>query len=247
MGNLLQKDDVADPRTGMTPREERLVRDSWRNFTRKNPDFRVIVLQRMFSNHPEYQNLFERFKQADVQTLPSNPKYRAHACVVGFQLSAIVESLDDPDVVAELIQRNAVNHTKLAGVRPPNFEGFFSAVLEEMEAKNKRSMTPPVVAAWAKLFEFMNTITRRVYDQADTTTSRTAPKPPFLQQYQDVGHTKSPAHGKDVKGDKPTADVKTQGSTKSGSASRSGGQSHGMATPVGIRSNIPTPVEAKPK
>ncbi|XP_077528369.1 cytoglobin-1-like [Haemaphysalis longicornis] len=223
MGNVLHK-DVADPRTGMTPREERLVRDSWRNFTRKNPDFGVIVFQRMFRKYPEYQKLFERFKNADVQTLPSNPKFRAHACSVGFQLSAIVESLDDPDAVAELIHRNAVNHTKHAGVRPPNFEGFFSAVLEEMEAKNKSFMTPPVVAAWVKFFEFMNTITRKVYDQADATTSssttKTAYKPPFLQQYQDVGHPKSSAHSKDFKGDKPAADGKSQGSAKSESASR---------------------------
>ncbi|KAH9378584.1 hypothetical protein HPB48_009951 [Haemaphysalis longicornis] len=86
MGNILHK-DVADPRTGMTAGEERLVRDSWRNFTRKNWDFGGIVLLQMFRNHPEYQNLFERFKHADVQTLPGNPKFRPHACVLGFQPS----------------------------------------------------------------------------------------------------------------------------------------------------------------
>ncbi|KAH9379383.1 hypothetical protein HPB48_008095 [Haemaphysalis longicornis] len=226
----------------MTSREKRLVLDSWRRFCRQNPDYSVILFMGMFTRHPEYQKLFRPFRKVHREALPSNAKFRAHACAVGHQLSAIVESLDEPEVAVELIRKNAADHTKRARVRPANFEGLFSAVLAEMEAKSKPVMTPAVVAAWEKLFRRINIITRSVYDQADATASGSA----TVQSGTPSLHEEHPAQARDAAHSEAGAKLvdaeedSTKGSTKSETPLKHKSSSLVETSPV-IRSVIPSP------
>ncbi|KAK8776283.1 hypothetical protein V5799_030372, partial [Amblyomma americanum] len=137
----------------MTPREKRLVRDSWRRFCDKNPDYGVLLFLSMFTKHPQYIALFRSFRGKNVRQLHEDPTFRAHAYAVGHQLSAMVESLEDPLVLIELIRKNATNHRMRQGVRPENFEGLFSAVVEEMVSSDVSLMTQATVKAWERLFE----------------------------------------------------------------------------------------------
>ncbi|XP_075728362.1 uncharacterized protein LOC142769213 isoform X2 [Rhipicephalus microplus] len=120
----------------------------------------------MFAKHPEYLQMFPRFRDKELQTLRDDAKFRAHACAVGHQLSAIVECIEDDEVFIELIRKNAANHLPRAGVSPSNFESLFAAALEQMVASNKALMTPATMRAWEKLFKIMNKITRNVYEDA---------------------------------------------------------------------------------
>ncbi|KAH6924888.1 hypothetical protein HPB50_025903 [Hyalomma asiaticum] len=166
MGNALRK-GLGNQRSGcLTDREKTLIRNTWRKFCEKNPDYGVRIFIAMFTEHPEYLQLFPRFRNKGLRTLRNDAKFRAHACAVGHQLSAIVECIEDDEVMVELIRKNAANHLKRAGVRPSSFESLSSATLEEMMASNGPLMTPDTVRAWEKLFEIMNTITRNVYEEA---------------------------------------------------------------------------------
>ncbi|KAH9368428.1 hypothetical protein HPB48_012642 [Haemaphysalis longicornis] len=157
MGNVFCRNRGADEGTRMSSRERKMVRDSWRTFCKKNPDYGVLMFLGMFTKHPEYLQLFQHFKDKDIRTLPNDPKFRAHAYAVGHQLSAIVECLEEPDVVTELIRKNATSHLKRAGVKPAHFQSLFWAALEEMTASHSSMMTPSVVAAWEKLFDVSET------------------------------------------------------------------------------------------
>ncbi|KAK8759535.1 hypothetical protein V5799_002833 [Amblyomma americanum] len=142
-----------DPRTGMSDREKRLVLESWRRFCEKNPNYGVLLLLGMFTKHPEYLKLFRSFKGRNLRTLHDDPKFRAHASAVGHQLSAMVECLDEPVVLIELIRKNAIKHRAQPGLRAENFEGLFSAVLSEIIASDRCLMTHDTVKAWERLFE----------------------------------------------------------------------------------------------
>ncbi|XP_075531955.1 globin-like [Dermacentor variabilis] len=165
MGNVL-RNNLSNPRCLLTAREKKLIRNSWRKFCERNPDYDVDIFIGMFAKHPEYLQLFPRFRDKELRALRDDADFRAHACAVGQQLSAIVDCTEDDEVLIELIRKNAADHLPRAGVRPANFEGLFAATLEQMVAINRALMTPATVNAWRRLFEIMNTITRNVYDEA---------------------------------------------------------------------------------
>ncbi|KAK8780485.1 hypothetical protein V5799_018174 [Amblyomma americanum] len=149
----------------MTDHEKKLVRRSWHKFCQQNPDYGVLIFVGMFTQYPDYLELFPRFRGRDLRALEGDPKFRAHACAVGHQLSALVECMEEPDVLAELIRKNAVNHLARRGVEPEHFESLLAVTLEQMMSHVGPLMTPAAVRAWKKLFKTMNVITRNVYDE----------------------------------------------------------------------------------
>ncbi|XP_054934440.1 globin-like [Dermacentor andersoni] len=165
MGNVLRK-SLSNYRCVLTKRDKKLIRNSWPKFCERNPDYGMSIFISMFAKHPEYLQLFPRFRDKELRALRDDAKFRAHACAVSQQLSAIVECIEDDELLVELIRKNAANHLPRAGVRPANFEGLFAAALEQMVASNRAFMTPATVNAWQRLFEIMNTITRKVYEGA---------------------------------------------------------------------------------
>ncbi|XP_050038014.1 cytoglobin-1-like [Dermacentor andersoni] len=166
MGNYARK-DVADKRTGMTKREKALLRDTWRKFCQKKPDFGSVVLLAMFTLHPEHQALFPSFEGRDLRLLRDDAKFRTFAAVVGSRLSAMVDSVDDYDALSELAHKNAVDHAQREGVLAEHFADFYSATLGEIIESNKSAMTPAAIAAWEKFFETLSTITKHVFFEAD--------------------------------------------------------------------------------
>ncbi|XP_065283256.1 globin-like [Dermacentor albipictus] len=165
MGNVLRK-NFSNQQCPLTERDKILIRNSWRMYCERNPDYDVSIFIGMFAKYPEYLQLFPRFRDKELRALRNDAAFRAHACAVGQQLSAIVECIEDDEAFVELIRKNAADHVPRAGVRPANFEGFFAAALEQMVACNRALMTPATVDAWQRLFEIMNTITRNVYKEA---------------------------------------------------------------------------------
>ncbi|XP_050029045.2 globin-like [Dermacentor andersoni] len=164
MGASVVKAGLADEPMGMTDREKKLVRSSWQRFCDVNHNYGMLLFMGMFTKHPDYLNLFKQFRGRDLRSLHIDHKFRAHASAVGHQLSAMIECLDDPEVLIVLIQKNALSHTT-RNVKPANFEGLFEAVIEEMTASEKSLMKTATVTAWEKLFETVNLITRCVYDE----------------------------------------------------------------------------------
>ncbi|XP_065284516.1 uncharacterized protein [Dermacentor albipictus] len=166
MGNVLRK-SLSNKRCLLTERDKKLIRNSWRKFCERNPDYGMSIFMGMFAKHPEYLHLFPRFRDMELRALRDNAKFRTHACAVGQHLSATVDCTGDDEVLVELIRKNAANHVPRAGVRPANFESLFAAALEQMVASNRAFMTPATMSAWQRLFEIMNTITRNVYEEAE--------------------------------------------------------------------------------
>ncbi|XP_077560815.1 cytoglobin-2-like [Haemaphysalis longicornis] len=152
MGLSLRKKEVPDPTTGLTASDTKLVRETWRSLCSLDSDYGVLVFQALFIRHPEFLPMFSRFKDKDVDSLPDDVHFRAHACAVGNQLTSMVGSADDVRLLDALIQKNAMAHTKRRGVAPPHFHELGSCVIEVLALKFEKMMTPQAVAAWEKLF-----------------------------------------------------------------------------------------------
>ncbi|KAL1448508.1 hypothetical protein MTO96_044045 [Rhipicephalus appendiculatus] len=165
MGNFWAKEPV-NKRTGMTRSENKLVQTTWNTFCRKHPDFGSLLLLAMFTQHPEYQKLFPKFKGRELRVLRDGAKFRAFGQAVGHQLTAIVNSLDDYEDLLAVARQNAVEHARREGVQADHFEGFFSAALSQMIEGNRSAMKPAAITAWEKFFETLNMITKHAFDEA---------------------------------------------------------------------------------
>ncbi|KAH6927965.1 hypothetical protein HPB50_010053 [Hyalomma asiaticum] len=151
MGNSLRKAATSGGKE-LTYRERKHVRHSWQAFCRAKPDYGVLIFVEFFQRYPSYVQLFPPFRDQPLKDLVCNHRFRAHGCAVGHQIAAVVDTLDDPEVMIELIRKNAANHTAKPGVQPEHFERILHVMLETMQTRCPEQFTQDVVAAWTKLF-----------------------------------------------------------------------------------------------
>lgn len=162
MGNIFNK-DPEDMTTRLTGKDRRLIRDSWHAFKTEHEDYGVILFTSLFVKHPEYQQLFKNFREKKLGALKMDPKFSAHASTVGHQITVMVNSLDTPRTLLEIIGKNAELHMQKSGVAPEHFVELGRVIIEVLCANQEELMPPAVVKAWEKLFRLMNEQTAAVF------------------------------------------------------------------------------------
>ena len=88
----------------------------------------------MFKAHPEIQKEFKAFVGRDPDSLKKNPRLVAHASTVMSAVSNVVDNLNDPATLVEILKTTAVNH-RIRGVKKEYFEVSHSSRLH-CEIKN---------------------------------------------------------------------------------------------------------------
>ncbi|KAL1484121.1 hypothetical protein MTO96_032759 [Rhipicephalus appendiculatus] len=165
MGHRVSKDTM-NPRTGLTPTENQLLKKTWRSLCDNNRDFGVLILQAFFAKQPDAIHLFLRFRGKPAKSLPEDMSFRVHACAVGYQLTSMVENCDDVELLEALIRKNAEAHRAHLGVTPTHFRIMTKAIMDVLQAKISKLMTHDAVAAWEKLFTFIFTVTAIVLESS---------------------------------------------------------------------------------
>ncbi|XP_070384211.1 cytoglobin-1-like [Dermacentor albipictus] len=173
MGHGHSKDKI-DKATGMTERQKQLVLHSWRAFTKAHSDYGVLLFDALFTAHPEYLTLFNKFKGQELEALRQDSKFREHGVTIGMQLNNMVESVEHPDNLAALVNKNAEFHTRITGVAPKHFEDFALVIVDVLKSKEPKLMTPPTVEAWGKLFALVNGHIVAAFKAGPKTTDRLA-------------------------------------------------------------------------
>lgn len=104
----------------------------------------------MFTAKPDYQELFS-FRGVPLQQLPSDRRLKAHARNVMYTLSMIVASLEEPDVLHEMVTKVAVSHLKkhLTKEHFLGLKGAFVAFLGDALGSEDAA----VLTAWSKTFD----------------------------------------------------------------------------------------------
>ncbi|KAH7961891.1 hypothetical protein HPB52_013232 [Rhipicephalus sanguineus] len=151
MGHRISKETM-NPRTGLTPTENRLLKKTWRSLCDNNRDYGVLILQGFFAKQPDAIHLFQHFRGKPAKSLPTDMSFRIHACAVGYQLTSMVENCDDVELLEALIRKNAQVHKPHLGVTPMHFRIMTKAIMDVLHAKVSKLMTPDAVVAWEKLF-----------------------------------------------------------------------------------------------
>ncbi|XP_075539519.1 uncharacterized protein LOC142574282 [Dermacentor variabilis] len=167
MGNASRKTgELPDKVSGMTENQKNLIRSTWRTFRNDNREYGVLMFLSLFVKHPEFLPMFHNFRSKHVATLKDDPAFRAHGCAVGYHLTSMVENLTDPATFEVLVRRNATEHLRRKGVTPHHFELMGECVLDVLQAKEERIMTPAAVEAWKKFLSYMVAIIKDVFDKA---------------------------------------------------------------------------------
>ncbi|KAJ8924507.1 hypothetical protein NQ315_007305 [Exocentrus adspersus] len=101
--------DDPNPVTGLTSRDCYLIKTSWGKVRQKPTENGIALFQLFFKNNPTYQQFFP-FRGVPADQLPKNKKLQAHANSVIYAFSSIVDSIDDPDMLASILHRIGESH-----------------------------------------------------------------------------------------------------------------------------------------
>ncbi|KAL3242355.1 hypothetical protein MRX96_021275 [Rhipicephalus microplus] len=170
MGHRVSKETM-NPRTGLTPTENRLLKKTWRSLCDNNRDYGVLILQAFLAKEPDAVHLFLRFRGKPTKSLPEDLSFRIHACAVGHQLTAMVENCDDVEMLEALIRKNARVHKPHVGVTLTHFRIMTKGIMAVLQAKIGKLMTRDAVIAWEKLFTFIVTVTAIVFESSKGTSN----------------------------------------------------------------------------
>ncbi|XP_064487951.1 uncharacterized protein LOC135400146 [Ornithodoros turicata] len=157
--------DVPSPPTGLTIREQYSIAETWSAFRRDLPTGSMSAFIVLFSRYPEYKMLFPALRHVPFGELSQDPRLMAHGMAVFYFLSAMVDSLENPDTLVELIRKNSLNHVRRA-VTPHHFDQMAVVIVQVLQDKLRARMTATATTAWQKLFKFHNDTLRAVYARA---------------------------------------------------------------------------------
>lgn len=178
MGNSNSVDATArDTVTQLNSQEKQAIRETWLQFKKQLRTGSVIIFVVLFTRYPDYQKLFPGFANEPPNELPKNPRMLAHALTFAYALTAIVDSLDEPDTTVELVRKVAVAHAQRSPDMKTKFEHMGTAVVDTLVEKLGSAMTPTAVAAWKQLFAFIVATSDKKFEEVQKRAEQVQPLP----------------------------------------------------------------------
>ncbi|ESO91320.1 hypothetical protein LOTGIDRAFT_203115 [Lottia gigantea] len=149
--------DIPDKATGLTIREKRLIVNSWEQIKVNIKQNGVALFIGYFIAYPYTQDYFHKFKGKDLKQVEKSAQMRSHGTTVMHALNALVENLDDPECLVDLLQKNAVTHFKL-GIRYQQYKELFDMFPGYLKDRIGAQCTEQTVVAWNKATNVMLSI-----------------------------------------------------------------------------------------
>lgn len=146
--------DTPGPSTGLTPRERQIVVDTWGVVKRNAKEAGVEMFTRLFEAHPQYQKLFPNFEGLTLSVLRTSKKLAAHATNVMYSLTSVVDNLDDPECLKELLIKLGKNHGRHK-VYEKQFHDLELVLMELLKEKLGNQLTPQGEVAWKKTIDIV--------------------------------------------------------------------------------------------
>lgn len=173
MGNLVaHTEDELDPTTGLTTKQQQAIKATWSKFREDYIENGAFLFVELFTLYPDYMMLFRDFSNETAATLPKNPRFNAHVLAVLYQVTAMVENVDNSALLGSLVRKNALSHTRRNGVTPTHFSSLCSVLKDVLQKKlGPKLMTPTAISGWDTLCEVLLSVTKGVYDETATTAA----------------------------------------------------------------------------
>ncbi|XP_069685059.1 globin D, coelomic-like [Periplaneta americana] len=141
--------DIPDPATGLTPRERQLVVDTWAIVKQDAKGNGVDLFMGFFEAHPDYQNRFPSFVGIPLPELRGSKKLTAHAANVMYSLTSVVDNLEDPECLTELLIKLGENHGRRK-VTEKEFHDLKTVLMQLLKQKLGSKLTSQGEEAWSK-------------------------------------------------------------------------------------------------
>jgi len=139
--------DDPDSVTGLTSRDKYLLQSSWDPIRKDLTSNGVTLLVLFFEKYPEEQQHFP-FRDMPVKELNSSKKFQAHATGVMYAVSSIVDSVNDSDLLVNILIKIAENH-KRRKITADSFWKLKGVMVELF----KKLMSKDAVEAWDKALQ----------------------------------------------------------------------------------------------
>ena len=75
-------------------------------------EYEMNIFHSFFNQYPEYQQKFPGFAHVPLDQLAENRRLKAHAITVMNAINGLVDNLDDPEVLTELLIKTGQNHAR---------------------------------------------------------------------------------------------------------------------------------------
>ncbi|KAK2833672.1 hypothetical protein Q5P01_017561 [Channa striata] len=150
----------------LTEKERMMIQDSWSKVYENCDDVGVAILVRLFVNFPSSKQFFSQFKHIEEpEELARSTQLRKHAHRVMNALNTLVESLDNAEKVASVLQMVGKAHALRHKVEPVYFKILSGVILEVLGEEFPQVVTPEVAAAWTKVLATVCCGINAVYEE----------------------------------------------------------------------------------
>ncbi|KAJ8036838.1 Globin C, coelomic [Holothuria leucospilota] len=156
---------AVDETNGLSVEEKNLIRSSWEQIMKNKRKVGVDVFVRLFTNYPKSKELFEQLRDIPTEDLRNHKKMKAHALRVMASLNSVVESLDDLEILGEMLQNVGRTHV-LHHVEKHYYDSLAVVLLEAFEDELKDKFNQKTRNAWTKAYGAMEKVIVEAYGDA---------------------------------------------------------------------------------
>ncbi|KAI6174977.1 Globin family and Globin-like domain and Globin, structural domain-containing protein [Aphelenchoides bicaudatus] len=134
----------------LTADQRELCRVCYQKIEKQPIPFGLSIMIRLFSNHPQYKDIWPQFKQIPDSSLMHAPELRRHARIYMAGLRLIINSMNDDDKLETALRGIAQAHVKWH-IHKYHLINMLPCVIESFQAKFP--MNVDQVQAWTTLFD----------------------------------------------------------------------------------------------
>ncbi|XP_069766222.1 x globin [Narcine bancroftii] len=155
------------PPPSLSEEQKQLVRESWDVLHQDIARVGIIMFIRLFETHPECKDVFFLFRDIDdLQQLKMNKELQSHGLRVMSFIEKSVARLDQEEKLEQLAFELGRSHCRYNA--PPKYYKYvgvqFMAVVKPIL---KEKWTPEVEEAWECHFDYLTTVMKRGYQEAE--------------------------------------------------------------------------------
>ncbi|CAH0701345.1 unnamed protein product [Spodoptera exigua] len=143
--------DEVNAISGLTRREVNLVQKSWAPVNADKVTNGAELLRRFFTAFPESKNFFRMIKNIPDDEYLTNPQFKAHVINLMTSLNLAVENMNQPEVVAAMMNKLGESHGRRK-IREQNFQELKEVIVKMFIEVLKLDET--TLGAWGKTVDF---------------------------------------------------------------------------------------------
>lgn len=150
-------DEEVDSKTGLKVKEKRAITQSWKHVSQNLKQESMNFFNLLFTEHPAYIEYFPAFRGKKLEEFNTKPKFIAHAKNVFYALTLVVDSLDEPDELVEILLKTGRDHHN-RGVPMAAFHNLAIVFDKFLTIRLGNNYTPLAKESWTKALTVVNAV-----------------------------------------------------------------------------------------